>query len=238
MNISENAYHWVNKNEKFIINKFVNGVSPTEEPISFFMAGSPGSGKTEYSKSLIKDLNMVFQNEYKIDYPIVRIDIDDVRPMCPGYNGKNASLFQRASVLAANRIQDYVLKKEINFLFDGTFSNEKYAIDNIERSVKKGRKIQIFYLFQDPINAWKLTLARQNKDGRAVPLDVFINDYFLAKEVVNKIKALFLDKVTVDLVIKDYFNNTSKIFLNINNIDNYMKLPYTKTTLKEKLSWQ
>jgi hypothetical protein len=236
MDISELAYKWVNENEKNIIDKFVSGVPSVEEPVSFFMAGSPGAGKTEYSKSFIKDLNKAFQDKYKKDYPIVRIDIDDIRPLCPGYNGSNASYFQRASVLAANRIHDYALKKKINFLFDGTFSNEIYAIDNIKRSIKKDRKVQIFYLFQDPVNAWELTLARQRKDGRVVPMDIFIDDYFLAKEIVNKVKSIFLDKIGVDLIIRDYTTGQVKSFFNIKNIDNYLKLPYNRATLKDKLS--
>jgi hypothetical protein len=234
MNLGEKAYQWAKKNEKTIISRFVDDISSVDEPI-FFMAGSPGSGKTEYSKSFIKDLNRKFQEKYEKDYPILRIDIDDIRPLCPGYDGSNASLFQNASVLIANKLHDHVLKKKINFLFDGTFANKKYAVENIKRSIKRGRKIQIFYLFQDPVNAWKFTLARQNKEGRVVPLDIFIDDYFLAKGVVNEIKAMFPDEVSVDLIIRDYLNNKRKIHFNISNIDSYMKLPYNKETLREEL---
>lgn len=211
--ISEYAYKWVRDNKKGVIDKFTKGISSVPDPVSFFMAGSPGSGKTEYSKSFIKDLNKTFQNKYQKDYPIIRLDIDDIRPVCPGYNGGNASLFQRASVLAVNKLHDYALKNKLNFLFDGTLANEEYGMDNIKRSIKRGRKVQIFYLFQDPISAWKLTLARQNKDDRVVPVEIFIDDYFFAKEVVNKIKKIFSEKVVVDLIIRDYVTNKKKYIL-------------------------
>lgn len=233
--VSEYAYKWVKENIDFIVNKFVGDISSVERPISFFMAGSPGSGKTEYSKYFIKDLNKKFQERYNKNFPVIRLDIDDIRPICPNYNGKNASCFQRASVLVINKLHDYVLKKKINFLLDGTFANLDYAVENIERSLVKGREVQIFYLFQDPINAWNLTLARQNKDGRVVPLDVFIEDYFSAKEVVNKVKKLFNEKVRVDLIIKDYATEERKVYFNISNIDTYIKLPYNRTTLKNIL---
>jgi len=235
MDISEDAYLWVRKNEKSIVDKFIGNAQSVEEPESFFMAGSPGAGKTEYSKLFIKDLNTVFQSKFGKDYPIVRIDADDIRQVLPGYNGSNSSLFQRASVLAVNKLHDYVLKKKINFLLDGTFADHKYAIDDINRSVEKGRKIQISYLYQDPIHAWELTRIREMKEGRVVPMDVFIRDYFSAKEVVNEIKLMFAEKIRVDLVIRDYIGNESKIYFNISSVDSYLKIPYDRQTLEARL---
>lgn len=235
MDISEEAYLWVRNNQKVIIDRFIGDISPVNEPVSFFMAGSPGAGKTEYSKSFIKDLNKVFQEKYGKDYPIARIDADDLRCILKGYDGSNSSLFQRASVLGVNILHDYVLKKKINFLLDGTFANREYAIENINRSIKKGRKIQISYLFQDPLNAWRLTQAREKKEGRVVPMDIFIKDYFLAKDVVNEIKARFGDKVMVDVIIRDYVGDKRNVFFNVSNIDSYLKIPYNEETLKNKL---
>lgn len=42
-------------------------------PISVFMAGSPGAGKTEFSKNLIKE----------IGHGVIRIDPDEVRNLIP-----------------------------------------------------------------------------------------------------------------------------------------------------------
>jgi hypothetical protein len=234
LDISENAYQWAKENKKNIVKELVKDVNPVDSPTSFFMAGSPGAGKTEYSKSFIQDLDNSFQNVFGANYSILRIDIDDIRPLCPGYNGKNSSLFQRATVLIANKLHDFALKNNLNFLFDGTFANEEKAINNIERSIKKDRKVQIFYLYQDPIRAWELTQARENKDGRVVPMDVFIDDFFKAKEVVDKIKNKFKE-VAVDLIIRDYSDNKTTVFFNIDNIDKYLKLSYNRYTLKNAL---
>lgn len=63
--LAENAYKWAKKNDKQIISQLIGDITSVAEPNSFFMAGSPGSGKTEYSKSFIKDLNKVFQKNTK-----------------------------------------------------------------------------------------------------------------------------------------------------------------------------
>jgi UDP-N-acetylglucosamine kinase len=55
---------------------------PDEHPVSVFMAGSPGAGKTESAIELIQQLGS----------PIVRIDVDELRNECPGYNGDGASV--------------------------------------------------------------------------------------------------------------------------------------------------
>jgi len=66
-------------------------------------------------------------------------------------------------------------------------------------------------------------------------MDIFIKDYFLAKDVVNEIKARFGDKVMVDVIIRDYVGDKRNVFFNVSNIDSYLKIPYNEETLKNKL---
>lgn len=49
-------------NKKIIIQKFadLSIYLPVQNPTTYFMAGSPGAGKTEYSKSFIKELLVHF----------------------------------------------------------------------------------------------------------------------------------------------------------------------------------
>lgn len=70
-------------------------------PVSIFMAGSPGAGKTEVSKELVKEF----------DRKPMRIDADELRALCPDYVGTNAHLFQKAANKAINVLYDYALKK-------------------------------------------------------------------------------------------------------------------------------
>lgn len=60
-------------------------------PVSVFMAGSPGAGKTEFSK---RYLSLLQENS---GYEILRIDPDDYRSRIPGYTGSNSWLVQGAA---------------------------------------------------------------------------------------------------------------------------------------------
>src|SRR3989344_5801466 len=136
---------------------------PDAVPISVFMAGSPGAGKTEFSKNLISILEK--NNEHRV----VRIDGDEIRSLITGYVGSNSYLFQGAVSLIVEKIHDRVLHNSQTFVFDSTFSKYDKAIDNIKRSLKKKRPVFIFYVYQKPEVAWKFTEAREKTEGRNIP---------------------------------------------------------------------
>jgi len=207
----------------FLVNKDFN---PIKEPLTFFMAGSPGAGKTEYSRNFIKEIK---EN-------ILRIDADEIRAICPGYCGFNAHLFQEASTIGVNKLYDFSLKKKINVLIDGTFSNYDYSEKNIKRAIDKGRKIEIFYIFQDPKLAWSFTQKREGVEKRRISLDVFARDFILAKDNVQKIKKKFNKKVGLTLIKKDYYNRDEKIWFNVSSVDEYIKFNYNKKTILDLLS--
>ena len=83
---------------------------PEENPVSVFMAGSPGAGKTEASIELLD----------KIGAPVIRIDPDELRHEFPGYSGDKAWLFQKAVSVLVDRIHDAALEQRQSFLLDGT----------------------------------------------------------------------------------------------------------------------
>jgi len=201
---AEKAKKFIKSNKKLLIEKFANSgiYAATENPISLFMAGSPGAGKTEYLKALIK----IF------DEPIVRIDADDIRDIIPIYNGKNSDVVQGAASLGVEKLYDHVLSKKIDVIIDGTFAIYDIAYRNIKRSISKERRVGIFYIYQDPMVAWEFTKKREKLEGRMVPKDIFIRSFFAAKENVNKIKGIFKEKVRVYLVIKNFSNDIEKFY--------------------------
>lgn len=127
---------YIKKHKKELIEKFASESKypSLENPTTIFMAGSPGAGKTEESKKLVEKLHY----NYKI--LMVRIDADEIRQICPGYEGYNAHLFQEAATLGVNKLFDHVLRKRMNALLDTTFCDFERAKDNIQRSLKKGEK--------------------------------------------------------------------------------------------------
>ncbi len=92
--------------------------TPSEMPVSIFMAGSPGAGKTEFSKGLLKALLKLFGEKSP---KAIRIDGDELRNYLPGYTGKNSKLFQGAMSILVEKAHDLALKNKQNFILDGTF---------------------------------------------------------------------------------------------------------------------
>lgn len=225
--ISDEAILFVKNNKNDIKINFTKGgdCERGEKPISIFMAGSPGAGKTEFSKR--------FLEQTKID--MVRIDADDVRDFMPYYDGKNSADVQRASALAVEYLYDEVLSKKKHMILDATFADYDKSHQNIKRSLDKKRHVEIYYLYQDPLVAWEFTKAREEIEGRIVPQDVFVDSFFKARENVNKVKKEFGDKVQLNLVIKNYDNSFEKLKLNVGNVDGYLDLSYDYTSLMEKL---
>ena len=91
--VKEESILWVKRNRKLICDKFANleDYPASNRPFSFFMAGSPGAGKTEFSISFIKNLERLDKK-----FKIVRIDADEIRNILPLYNHKNSSIVQPA----------------------------------------------------------------------------------------------------------------------------------------------
>ena len=185
--ISE-ALSFARKNKKEIAKELTTkDIYPAEdEPVSLFMAGSPGAGKTEASKNLIAEITTDNQK-------ILRIDSDELRARFDAYDGRNSHLFQGAVSILVDCILDFAFKNKQSFVLDGTLSNIVIARKNIERSLKKKRNryVQILYVYQNPIKAWEFVQARERLEGRKILKNDFIKQYFAAREVVNSLKGEF-----------------------------------------------
>jgi len=231
--IDKQAQEYVKLNKKSICERFASlkTYPPVITPSSYFMAGSPGAGKTEFSKGFIKQLQ-----DKEPSRKIVRIDADEIRDVLPGYNHKNAWELQPAASLGVEKILDYVFHNNQDFLLDGTFSNYNIAKRNIQRCLKHKRKIWLIYLYQDPIVAWRFTKIREVGEGRNIPKCAFVDEFFKSKDCVNKIKAEFGHEIELWLIKKDFNQGIQDTEFNIENIDSYLKVKYTieelLTTLK------
>lgn len=228
------AIEFAKHNKEGIARKFTDPAmyTPDAIPISVFMAGSPGAGKTEFSKNLISILEK--NNEHRV----IRIDGDEIRPTIPGYIGSNSYLFQGAVSLIVEKMHDHVLHNGQTFVFDSTFSKYDKAIDNIKRSLKKKRPVFIFYVYQKPEVAWKFTEAREKTEGRNIPKSAFIEQFFGARDTINRIRTEFVKDIIIFLVKKDFEKNTVEDITQLKaeeSIDNYISESYTKEKLEEEL---
>ncbi len=188
------------------------------------MAGSPGAGKTESSFRLIERLTGGRDG-------VLRIDSDELRSEFDAYNGANSYLFQGATSILADKMQDLAWHNNQSYVFDGTLSNLERARENIQRSLDHGRLVQILYVYQDPLQAWRHVRAREKKDGRMIPKESFIEQYFLSRENVNALKAEFGKRIQVDLIVKNIDGTDFRYKENIDTIDGYVAQRYSKDTL-------
>ncbi|HZR02986.1 MAG TPA: zeta toxin family protein [Burkholderiales bacterium] len=198
---------------------------PEEHPVSVFMAGSPGAGKTEASIELIA----------KLGTPVIRIDPDELRDECPGYKGANAYLFQAAVSVLVEKIHDMALEQRQSFLLDGTLSNYDRARRNINRSLGKGRTVQILYVYQEPRLAWEFVQAREAAEGRRIPTDQFVDQYFAARDVVNRLKRELGKSIKVDLLLKNNDNSNRLYQAGVDQIDTHIPERYTRADVEQML---
>ena len=210
-----------------MVARFVRMIEPVEFPVSIFMAGSSGAGKTEFSKRLVE----------KLGGNIVRVDADDIRDMLPQYCGGNAYLFQGATALGVEKVYDFVLKQKLHTLIDGTFQKYEKASDNIRRSIERGRSVDIFYVYQDPVIAWNFTQKREAVEGRNIPKEALIESFFASNENVKRVKREYGDSVRLHIVLKDISNHHEEIWYNVSaeQVDSYIKIGYTPMNLQKIL---
>ena len=224
----DKSISYVKKNKRELLEKFANDevCLPEDEPFTLFMAGSPGAGKTEYSKTWLQNSGFL----------AVRIDADEVRKWIPTYTGDNSDQVQGAAALGVQKIYDYVLDKNKSAIMDTTFIPYNIAEENVCRSLKRGRHVEIHYLFQDPFLAWDFTKKRELVEGRKVPKEAFVASLFEARENVKKIKGKY-PVVQVTFVVNDFTEGSKpQYFFNINEIDKRTEINYNSEELLRKLT--
>lgn len=210
---------------------------PDTVPISIFMAGSPGAGKTELSRSMIE----ILRRNATIKHEVIRIDGDEIRRFFSDYTGANSYLFQGAISIIVDKIHDLVLEQKQTFVLDGTFFDYERAAKNIQRSLGRGRKVLVFYIYQEPEVAWKFTQARERTEGRNIPKSAFINGFLGARETVSRIRKDFGEEVGITLIRRNFEKDTVETVVPVTiaqtgkQIDDYIPKRYTKDELENLL---
>ena len=220
MSQSDDAIMWVKKNKKLIVEQFADPkkFQKEEHPLTIFMAGSPGAGKTETAKALNK----------RLPFPLVHIDADAIRAMIPGFNGANASIFQAAVTIGVEKLYDSVLSKGLSAIVDTTFTPFAKAHSNVSRSIKKNRSVLIIYVYQDPVQAWKFAKAREQVEGRVIPRSSFIKQFLEARPSVDRMKKEWGKNVQAYVVRKDILTQKSEEYVeSVEKIEDVVNFSYT-----------
>lgn len=225
--MQEGALAFARKNKKAIARRLTdkNTYLPEQEPVSVFMAGSPGAGKTEASLALLGQPKIAGSK-------ILRIDPDELRKEFDDYRGSNSWLFEGGVSILVEKIHDLVLKQKQSFLLDGTLSIYEIARKNIGRSLKKGRVVQILYVYQKPEVAWAFVQKRECLEGRRIEPETFIEQYFAARHVVNGLKNELGKAIKVDLLLKENDGSDRLYKAGVDQVDNHIPEKYTVDDLK------
>ncbi|WMS94807.1 zeta toxin family protein [Pseudoalteromonas sp. HL-AS2] len=192
-------------------------------PVSVFMSGSPGAGKTEASKAFLEEIGA--DN-------VLRLDPDELRELIPGYSGDNSYLFHRAVSFIVERTLDHAFKNKQSFLLDGTLASYDVAKKNIERSIRKGRQVLILFVYQKPELAWEFVEAREKLEGRRILPNIFIDQFFASQEVIRELKLNFGSQIQVDLLVKNNKGKTRFYHGNVQAIEHHLDEKFTREDLE------
>ncbi|HIF9083364.1 TPA: zeta toxin family protein [Photobacterium damselae] len=214
------------KLKKTIAKAMVDHLPQEESAVSVFMAGSPGAGKTETARAMIKS----FKAEYDVE--LVHIENDELRKEFDDYNGLNSPLFQRPATILVEAIHDRALKRDVSFILDSTLSSFDKAKDNISRSLKRDRYVLIIFVYQEPEQAWQLVKAREKVEGRRVPEDVFVNQFMESQRVVSELKQAFGSDIDVMFIEKNIDGVNDKPHFNVSDIDALLRKKYNREYLE------
>ena len=225
-NIKAQAIAFARSQKKIIARKLTDTslYPPEDNPVAYLMSGSPGAGKTEFSKSLSAEIS---QNSLTI----IRIDPDEIRHEFAEYNGTNSHLFHAAASIVVDCVFDLLVKNYQSFILDGTLSNYSKSFNNIKRLTNKKYLVTIIYVYQDPTVAWNFVRQREKVEGRRIMAHTFIEKYFFARKTVNKLKEAFGHVINIDLLLKDISTDEQTVKFDIESIDNHITEKYTPDSL-------
>src|SRR3989338_5918358 len=248
------AKRYIEDHKDELIRKFIVDKKPLRiNALSFFMAGSPGAGKTEFTNNYMpakldkndKDLQKILREEgidiNEVECLFVKIDVDEIRTFIPHYKKTDAGTNQKGNAhivqSAANRgldiLRDFCFDNDISFLHDGTFGNYKTMRELVKKSVLRQRVVHIYYLYLDPLKAWEFTKAREFLEGRNIVKDKFISQFFDSQQNIDKIKVEFGDKIKVHCILKNNDNKVEEILLNQPNIADFLEVKYNGGIIKK-----
>src|SRR5262249_11418531 len=136
--LAEEASRYIRSHKRALIERFasLSVYKPDARPVTVFMAGSPGAGKTEFSKRLAES----FEGRPG------PIDSDEIRHWTPNHDSAEPQVYQKASTDGVNKLYDHVITHSLNVIVDGTFAYAR-AVDSVERSLRHNRLVEIYYIY-------------------------------------------------------------------------------------------
>lgn len=206
-NLEQKAIDYFNKNKKQFFEEYTKDIKALEEKTAIFTAGMSGVGKTEFC---------IFFKENNSDF--IHIDTDDIREFFRpiGYDGQNSDTFQKVASRGFNELFNYSLKQGYSIILDSNFASKTQATQNIERLLKRGYSIEIYYLYNEPKVCFEYATRREIVTHRKVPKEVFVKSNTNSYNTVLQIKSFFKNAVHLHFIDKKedvFYQNIDANFL-------------------------
>jgi len=188
----------VKKNRRSFIQPYVHlGIfEPSDHPSTILTAGCTGAGKTEFAKRLLSITEKLpGMKRY------VRADADELYHKIKqqlGIEGDCRDALNFPCIKLVEAICDNAIAKKQNLLIDSSFSQPK-ALDNVARSLRRGRTVHVHFIYEQPKVAWNYVLKRERIEGRSVPIDFFVQTYIGSIDVVTNAIERFGNQIIVDI---------------------------------------
>jgi hypothetical protein len=77
-----------------------------------------------------------------------------------------------------NRVMDYCMGNNIRFILDGTFKSGKHSLGNIRECKKHGRKVDIYFIHQNPYISYLYTFLREINEERNINVPAFVDCFY------------------------------------------------------------
>ena len=148
--------------------RITNRLLAQQPRVAIFMAGVPGSGRTEFASHLLDDIG-----RSPVSPRFVFVDSDQLVASLPKY--RPAKHWDYRS--AVQSLVDLSVKKSFDrgrsFLVNDTLA-EKLAHRNVRRALRAGYKTIVIYVKQAAGPAWRLARKEAKVAGLPVNLDYFV----------------------------------------------------------------
>jgi len=202
------SIEYLNTHKQQFLDEYTRDIVIEDNKLAIFTAGMSGVGKTEFAIYL-KEKNK----------NLLHIDTDEIRKFFQkvGYDGQNSDSFQKVASRGFNELFNFSIKKGYSLILDSNLASISQAVQNIERLVKRGYNIQIYYLYNDPKVCFTYATTREVVTRRKVPKDVFVRSNTNSYRTIIEIKTIFNEKISLNFFDKRdnaFYRDISAEFLN------------------------
>jgi len=203
------SIEYLNTNKQQFLEEYTKNITVADDKLAIFTAGMSGVGKTEFA---------IYLKEKSSN--LLHIDTDEIRKFfqAVGYDGQNSDAFQKVASRGFNELFNFSIKNGYSLILDSNLASTTQAVQNIERLLKRGYNIQIYYLYNNPKVCFTYATTREVVTRRKVPKDVFMRSNTNSFKTIIKIKSIFNEKVILNFFDKrdnTFYKDISVEALNI-----------------------